>query len=1417
MKRTISAIFALCMLLASMAFAASAADTTIMGVDYAKVSTIKDLEWVRTQVSNGKTVNAILTADIKASSTSWSPIGTTENRPFLGIFDGNGKTISGLNVSTSSYSGLFGVVGKGAVVKNLTLANMTVKSSGDRAGAVAGINYGTIDGVVVESDVKVSASSFAGGVVGNNGRYGTVTNSKSYATVSSAKFSGGIAGVSTNVVTSSINYGSVSGSYAAGGIVGWNVYREQSDSTFTPSQVLSCENNGAVKVTSASASSYAQFPGDYVYAGGIVGYNQDGSINNCRNNGAVTSSNTSAYIGGVVGGSSFDSYSKYTDAKYHATVTNCINTSSDLSTGKVGGVIGYVYSSGKNAGAERSVVQNCYFVEYGKVVAVNASLSGKSTVIDVSAEASEVMRKEAFVDVLNTMNGKQESSFAWYFDANDYPQVFFGVNHGVFHIVFKVDGEVYAERMTANGRLENDVKAPANSATRTFEGWLDERNQQFSNTDVNARVYNYNVTYNASFEKLLKVTFQADYDGEIVELSSGYFKMGATPFYNETNTPAAYENETATFSFVKWDRDFAPVAEDGEVYTAEFKKTLKANDVKFFVFDKQYGETQSVKYGAAAVAPADPSVDGYRFRGWEEDFSNITAALDVHAKMVELVNVCLEFENVSKECLTVPADSTIDELPELPENDEFTCDAWLINGKLPEGPTAVVDIETIKARCSVKKYEVNFYLFSKTDKAYDSQLVEYGKDALVPADPEVEGYRFRGWEGNYTAVKQNEDVMAKMVKLVDVCLEFENVSKECVTVPADTTIELPEIPGNDEFSCDAWLVNGEVATGKVAVADIESIKARCSTKSYNVQFIVLNEKYGESQSVKYGESATAPADPYVEGYRFNNWIEDFSNITGNLDVNADMSKLTELCFVFDGATVKCDTVPVDTLVKDVEFPELPGSDSLSCTEWTVKLVDGAVASEEGVTAGQVAGVEAKCYVNTFAVRFFINGDQEGETQEVAYGASAVAPIVNEPGYRFDGWDNDYRRIIKPLDVNAIMTKLTSICFEFAGAEDCREVRADSTIKDLPELPGNDSLTCDAWLINGEVATGEFLIENIKSIEARCTVNEFDVNFFVLNEQYGETQSVKYGSAAVKPADPSVDGYFFEDWDKDFSRITAKTEVNAIMKPIVCYEFAGETVKCDTVAIDAVIELPELPGNDSLTCDAWLVNGEVAEGSIAANGVKSVVARCSVNEFEVKFFAEDEQVGKTQMVAYGSAATAPEAPEVADKRFVKWEGDYSRIIADTRIDAEYVEIDSIFVLVHNEAIDTIVVAKNETVDYKLPEVEDTEDSTFTAWKVNDDDKKAGDKIKVAYGDKIEAAFDEVQSIRTRVVASTIVRPVAGGVQISGVRAGTLIAVFDLNGHMVAQKRASNAVETLNIESRGAYLVRVGTQAQRVTVR
>lgn len=133
-----------------------------------------------------------------STEDSYTPIGGyhyDDYRDFCGQFDGDGHTISGIcidNEGTTGYVGLFGRLGSGAVVKNITLDNADITGP-ECTGGIAGTNVGgTITNCHVNSNVtiyatntEVQTNNYHGGIVGLN-EGGIVSYCSSGATLSNS-------------------------------------------------------------------------------------------------------------------------------------------------------------------------------------------------------------------------------------------------------------------------------------------------------------------------------------------------------------------------------------------------------------------------------------------------------------------------------------------------------------------------------------------------------------------------------------------------------------------------------------------------------------------------------------------------------------------------------------------------------------------------------------------------------------------------------------------------------------------------------------------------------------------------------------------------------------------------------------------------------------------------------------------------------------------------------------------------------------------------------------------------------------------------------------------------------------------------------------------------------------------------------
>ena len=260
--------------------------------------------------------------------TSWNePIGI--HNSFKGVFDGNHQKISGINIDQPTKTfigGLFGGASYGEIKNITTTCRESGKINGKQyVGGICGATFSeTIDNCTSNCTININSNTYAGGIVGIDKGYSTLTNCKNTGAISGSQYIAGIMGASNMSTTfdGCKNYGSISSSADnIGGICG-------GAATAAGGCVFNnCENHASIYISADNKTNI----------GGIVGYitknaTEAITINNCINSGNITANGTlTKFIGGVVG---------HNDGTL-LEVSNCLNIGIIKGGSSIGGILGY--------------------------------------------------------------------------------------------------------------------------------------------------------------------------------------------------------------------------------------------------------------------------------------------------------------------------------------------------------------------------------------------------------------------------------------------------------------------------------------------------------------------------------------------------------------------------------------------------------------------------------------------------------------------------------------------------------------------------------------------------------------------------------------------------------------------------------------------------------------------------------------------------------------------------------------------------------------------------------------------------------------------------------------------------------------------------------------------------------------------
>ena len=223
----------------------------------------------------------------------------------------------------------------------------------------------------------------------------------------------------------------------------------------------------------------------------------------------------------------------------------------------------------------------------------------------------------------------------------------------------------------------------------------------------------------------------------------------------------------------------------------------------------------TVKDGEKVTKPeADPTKDGYTFKGWfngdtEYDFETaVTANITLKAKWeVVVVNYKVTFDSDggSEVAAAVVKDGAKVTKPADPTKTGYTFKGWLNGADVYDFEKAVTANITLEAKWEIVTYTVTFD--SADGSEVKSVTVNHGEKVTKPEDPTKDGYAFKGWfnvDEEYvfeTAVTANITLKAKWEVII--------VEEDPTKVALATILEF-----NKEYTGYLEFTYGDVASGE---------------------------------------------------------------------------------------------------------------------------------------------------------------------------------------------------------------------------------------------------------------------------------------------------------------------------------------------------------------------------------------------------------------------------------------------------------------------------------------------------------------------------------------------------------------------------------------------------------------------------
>ena len=711
-------------------------------------------------------------------------------------------------------------------------------------------------------------------------------------------------------------------------------------------------------------------------------------------------------------------------------------------------------------------------------------------------------------------------------------------------------------------------------------------------------------------------------------------------------------------------------ATDGGTTAVTFPVTMPVNGATYYaIWDvNSYKVTwvvdgasteETLNYGAAIKAPADPEKKGYTFGGWSPAVAATMPANDVTytatwtAKEYNAIfnaNDGQFADGTNTYTVAVTFDTDINaKKPADPTRAGYTFGGWnpTVGNMTEEGMTFnatwVADSDT--------KYTVETYVMN-TEGTYDmtSEVKGAVTDTVVNAKPAsvATGFVLNDAKSEYEGTVTADNKLVLKVYIDRISYKATtNVDGTVKTLNASVlygaTVVVPAEETKTGYTFDGWYYNGtKYAAGSaitMPAGDIE-LTATFKINSYTVTWVFDNGSEDKVDTYEYNAAIVAPATPVKEGYTFMVWSPAVAT-------------------------------------------NMPAEDVTYTAQWDA---------------------------NEYKITFDSNGGSEVADITADYGADITAPAdPTRTGFTFAGWYADGSKVNvpakMPLNGMALTAEWTRNSYTVTFYEDATKAKVLQQTSNQYEGPINAPVatmvgyTLDKWV---DAATGTaYTVEQVNALTtpanavefyATWTINSNPVNFRGNGGLYEDgknlkTITVEYNSAVTAPEIPVRAGYTFTGWKDNATGVlyapdaTLPVMIDDVVNYLAQWQQETYTISwiSDGKAVtgDAETFVPTAKHGDEITSpemsktgytfNGWSYNGTtypageaIAIVDAGENGAAiTITADWTANKYNAIFNANDGawadgDTSKTVETVFDTAIVAPADPIRAGYTFNGWE-------------------------------------------------------------------------------------------------------------------------------------------------------------------
>ncbi len=356
----------------------------------------------------------------------------------------------------------------------------------------------------------------------------------------------------------------------------------------------------------------------------------------------------------------------------------------------------------------------------------------------------------------------------------------------------------------------------------------------------------------------------------------------------------------------------------------------------------------------------------------------------------------------------------------------------------------------------------------------------------------------------------------------------------------------------------------------------------------------------------------------------------------------------------------------------------------------------------------------------------------------------------------------------------------------------------------PSDPERTGYTFSGWDVDYSNITSEI------TVTAQYTINSYDVTFKDYDGSVLKTESVDYSSAATAPSDPSRTGYTFTGWNIVFTNITADTTITAQYSinsyDVTFKDYDGSVLKTESVDYSAAATAPSDPKRTGYTFTGWNMDFTNITSDTTVTAQYELLYAVVFNDYDGTKIGIDS-------VTYGSAATAPSAPERTGYTFTGWDMDFSNITSDTTVTAQYTI--KTYAVIFKDFDGSVL--KTDSVDYAsaatAPSDPERTGYTFSGWDIDFSNITSDTTVTAQY-----TAINNTSVNRSSIVSTKVYpNPASSFITIEN-GTGEQVIIYSLSGKIVKQFAlvATNQTIEINDLQQGIYFIKVGEHTQKISI-